>query len=66
MQLTHDGIAGWDYATPLPSLRLMVDQGTEEVKQSAAVFWAPDSSKLMTYRIDSRSYGRSFAAGPDR
>ena len=58
MQLTHDGIAGWDYATPLPSLRLMVDQGTEEVKQSAAVFWAPDSSKLMTYRIDSRSSGR--------
>ena len=58
MQLTHDGIAGYDYATPLPSLRLMVDQGTEDVKQSAAVFWAPDSSKLVTYRIDSRSSGR--------
>jgi len=58
MQLTHDGIAGCDYATPLPSLRLMVDQGTEDVKQSAAVFWAPDSSKLVTYRIDSRSSGR--------
>ena len=58
MQLTHDGIAGCDYATPLPSLRLMVDQGTEDVNQSAAVFWAPDSSKLVTYRIDSRSSGR--------
>jgi dipeptidyl-peptidase-4 len=58
MQLTRDGIAGCDYATPLPSLRLMVDQGTEDVKQSAAVFWAPDSSKLVTYRIDSRSSGR--------
>ena len=58
LQLTHDGVAGWDYATPLPSLRLMVDQRTEEVKQAAAVFWSPDSSKLVTYRIDSRNSGR--------
>ena len=58
LQLTRDGVAGCDYATPLPSLRLMVDQGTENVKQSAAVFWAPDSSKLVTYRIDSRNSGR--------
>ena len=58
LQLTHDGVAGWDYATPLPSLRLMVDQGTEDVKQPAAVFWSPDSSKLVTYRIDSRNSGR--------
>ena len=58
LQLTHDGVAFWDYATPLPSLRLMVDQGTEDVKQSAAVFWSPDSSKLVTYRIDSRNSGR--------
>src|SRR5579863_4151364 len=58
LQLTHDGVAGWDYATPLPSLRVMVDQGTEDVKQSAAVFWSPDSSKLLTYRIDSRNSGR--------
>jgi dipeptidyl aminopeptidase/acylaminoacyl peptidase len=58
LQLTHDGAAGWDYATPLPSLRVMVDQGTEDVKQPAAVFWSPDSSKLITYRIDSRNSGR--------
>ena len=58
LQLTHDGVAGWDYATPLPSLRVMVDQGTEDVKQPAAVFWSPDSSKLLTYRIDSRNSGR--------
>lgn len=56
--LTEDGVRGWDYATPLPSLRLMVEQGTEEVKQPPAVFWAPDSSKLITYRIDSRRAGR--------
>src|SRR5579862_9447922 len=58
LQLTYDGVASWDYATPLPSLRVMVDQGTEDVKQPAAVFWSPDSSKLITYRIDSRNSGR--------
>jgi dipeptidyl-peptidase 4 len=58
LQLTHDGVAGWDYATPLPSLRVMVEQGTEDVKQPAGVFWSPDSSKLVTYRIDSRNAGR--------
>jgi dipeptidyl-peptidase 4 len=58
LQLTHDGVARWDYATPLPSLRAMVDQATEDVKQPAAVFWSPDSSKLITYRIDSRNSGR--------
>ena len=58
LQLTNDGVAGWDYATPLPSLRVMVDQRTEDVKQPAAVFWSPDSSKLITYRLDSRNSGR--------
>jgi len=58
IQLTQDGVSGWDYATPLPSLRVMVDQGTEDVHQPAAVFWSPDSSKLITYRIDSRNAGR--------
>jgi len=57
LQLTHDGVAAWDYATPLPSLQLMIDQGSENVLQPAAVFWAPDSSKLVTYRIDSRNSG---------
>ena len=57
LQLTHDGIPSYDYATPLPSLRVMVDQGTEDVKQPAAVFWSPDSKKLITYRIDSRNSG---------
>ena len=57
LQLTHDGVSGWDYATPLPSLRLFVEQQAEEVQQPAAVFWSPDSSKLITYRIDSRNSG---------
>jgi dipeptidyl aminopeptidase/acylaminoacyl peptidase len=58
VQLTHDGVRSWDYATPLPSLRLLVAQGTDEPKQPAAVFWSPDSSKLITYRLDSRNSGR--------
>lgn len=56
--LTQDGVAGWEYATPLPALSLLVEQGTEDVKQPAAVFWSPDSSKLITYRTDSRNSGR--------
>src|SRR5215469_10883747 len=58
VQLTTDGIAGWDYATPLPSLRLYVEQGTDDVHQPASVFWSPDSTKLITFRIDSRNSGR--------
>jgi len=58
VQLTQDGVAGWDYATPLPSLRLLVEQKAEDVKQPAGVFWSPDSTKLITYRVDSRNAGR--------
>jgi dipeptidyl aminopeptidase/acylaminoacyl peptidase len=58
VELTRDGGHSYDYATPLPSSRLMVEQGTENVRQRPAVFWAPDSSKFITYRIDSRSTGR--------
>src|SRR5439155_26026703 len=36
----------------------MVAQGTQDVKQRPAVFWSPDSSKLVTYRMDTRSAGR--------
>ena len=58
VRLTHDGTESWDYATPIPSLRPMVAQGTQDVKQRPAVFWSPDSSKLVTYRMDTRSAGR--------
>jgi dipeptidyl-peptidase 4 len=58
VQLTEDGVPGWDYATPLPSLRLLVDQGKEDVQQPAAVFWSPDSAKLITYRLDARNAGQ--------
>jgi dipeptidyl aminopeptidase/acylaminoacyl peptidase len=58
LQLTRDGVAGWDYATPLPSLRSLVEQGTENPKERVGVFWSPDSSKLVSYRMDSRNAGR--------
>ncbi|HEX4487136.1 MAG TPA: DPP IV N-terminal domain-containing protein [Terriglobales bacterium] len=57
LQLTTDGVPRYDYATPLPSLHVMVDQGTENVEQPAGVFWSPDSTKLVTYRTDSRNSG---------
>src|SRR5579859_8136318 len=58
LQLTRDGQQGWGYATPIPSLRPMVAQGTQDPKQRPAVFWSPDSSKLVTYRMDTRNAGR--------
>ncbi len=57
-QMTSDGMQDFDYATNLPGLGEMVRQGTEDVKQGPVVFWSPDSSKLVTYRIDSRKAGR--------
>jgi len=36
----------------------MIAQGTQDVKQRPAVFWSPDSSKLVTYRMDTRNAGR--------
>jgi dipeptidyl-peptidase-4 len=58
VQLTQDGVPGWGYATPLPALRALVEQGTDDVKQPAAVFWSPDSTRLVTYRTDSRNSAR--------
>ena len=58
VRLTRDGEAGYSYATPIPGLRPMVAQGTSDIKQRPAVFWSPDSSKLVTYRMDTRNAGR--------
>ncbi len=60
-RLTRDGVPGDDYATPLPDLRVLVTQGVSNgnrVKERPAVFWSPDSTKLVTYRLDSRGSGR--------
>ncbi|HKV23625.1 MAG TPA: DPP IV N-terminal domain-containing protein [Candidatus Acidoferrum sp.] len=57
-QLTTDGVKSFDYATPLPSSDLLVREGSEDAKEPPAVFWSPDSNKLVTYRLDSRNAGR--------
>ena len=57
-QLTTDGQKSWDYATPLPSSDLLVREEIEDAKEPPAVFRSPDSSKLVTYRLDSRNAGR--------
>lgn len=61
VQLTRDGVPGWDYATPLPDLRTLVSERVsngDDVREPPAVFWSPDSTKLVTYRLDSRNAGR--------
>ena len=58
IRLTRDGEASYDYATRIPSLRPMVAQGKEDVRERPAVFWSPDSSRLVTYRMDTRNAGR--------
>ncbi|HMI50495.1 MAG TPA: DPP IV N-terminal domain-containing protein [Candidatus Saccharimonadales bacterium] len=57
-QMTWDGVQDWDYAADVPTLAMMVRQGTQEVQQSPAVSWSPDSSRLVLCRIDSRRAGR--------
>ena len=58
MQLSRDGEHHYDYATPLPSPLLMVQQGKEDVIQTPAVFWSPDSRKIATYVMDQRNFPR--------
>lgn len=61
VQLTRDGAKDYDYATPLPPLGLMVKEGTDQARERPAVFWSPDSTKLVTYRLDSRNVGKLTA-----
>jgi dipeptidyl-peptidase-4 len=69
IRLTHDGEHFYDYATPLPSPTLMVAQGSEEVVQTPAVFWSPDSTRIATYVMDQRNFPRltiTQSAPPDQ
>jgi dipeptidyl-peptidase-4 len=69
IQLSHDGEHFFDYATPLPSPTLMVAQGTDDVVQSPAVFWSPDSRRIATYVMDQRNFPRltiTQSAPPDQ
>ena len=69
IQLSTDGEHFYDYATPLPSPALMVAQGTEDVVQTPAVFWSPDSQRIATYVMDQRNFPRltiTQSAPPDQ
>lgn len=58
--LTDDGEPENDYATPWPWLELMVRQGVADgadAAQAPAVFWSPDSRRLVTYRMNTRDAG---------
>lgn len=54
IRLTNDGVENYDYATPLPTGGELIRRANGSDKPEVAVFWAPDSSKFVSYRIDSR------------
>ncbi len=58
IQLSRDGEQHYDYATPLPTPIWMLQQGQEDVAQTPAVFWSPDSKKIATYVMDQRNFPR--------
>ncbi len=58
MQLSRDGERHYDYATPLPNPMMMLQQGKEDIVQTPAVFWSPDSTKVATYVMDQRNFPR--------
>jgi len=67
--LSRDGELHYDYAQPLPSPTLMLQQRSEQVTQPPAVFWSPDSKRLVTYVMDQRNFPRltmTQSAPPDR
>jgi dipeptidyl-peptidase-4 len=58
VRLTTDGEEAYAYGSQLPNPLRMIEERTQEPKQSPAVFWSPDSRRLLSYRIDSRKAGR--------
>lgn len=69
IQLSRDGEHHYDYATPLPSPLLMTQQGTEDVVQTPAIYWSPDSTRIATYVMDQRNFPRltmAQSAPPDQ
>ncbi|HET8554563.1 MAG TPA: DPP IV N-terminal domain-containing protein [Rhodanobacteraceae bacterium] len=59
-QLTWNGQAKNSYATGWPWLEMMVDEGVTngaDARMEPQVFWSPDSTRLVTYRLDTRRTG---------
>jgi len=55
VRLTHDGAGRYDYSAALPPLPAMIQEGTVDIKVSPSARWAPDSKRLLAYRLDRRS-----------
>lgn len=50
--LTTDGTALRPYARPVVALRRMIDQGTSTPDLDPDIYWAPDSTRFVTYRMN--------------
>ncbi len=59
IQLSDDGVEGYDYIERLPTTRQMVPEGTTDIDLPVAATWSPDSRKIFSYRLDRRS-ARTF------
>lgn len=55
VQLTTDGAKCHGYGEPMPTPDDILKSNGEET--AADIFWAPDSSRFITYRIDCRTTG---------
>src|SRR2546429_6775097 len=51
VRLTRDGEASYDYAMPIPSLRPLVAQGTQDIKQRPAVFRSEEHTSELQSRL---------------
>ena len=59
IRLSNDGAERRDYSAQLPTLPRMIQEGAMDVKVPPSVRWAPDSKKLLAYRLD-RTSARQF------
>ncbi|MGD2217444.1 MAG: DPP IV N-terminal domain-containing protein [Gemmatimonadales bacterium] len=59
IQLSDDGVEGYDYTEYLPSTPDMVQEGTIDIEIPVAAMWSPDSRRIFSYRLDRRS-ARTF------
>jgi len=59
IQLSDDGVEGYDYIARLPATPQMVPEGTMHIDLPVAATWSPDSRKIVSYRLDRRS-ARTF------
>jgi len=55
VRLTHDGTQRYDYSATLPGLPRMIQEGAADIRVAPSVRWAPDSRRLLAYRLDRRS-----------